>query len=731
MTRILRVGTSVDIAVGPYVDRSDGFSAIAIATAGITPGNALRIKKNGQAWVSACSEVWRQEDAGGWFYEVRLTAGDVDTLGHLMWTNYVIGSAMPVWHDFHIVTTAAYNLHFNYPNQIDGDRLCVDTVQFSHVTAVPQPTSAAPFLPSDIIVWNHSSVTSMPGDYTAQQKANVVAWSGVTVQAITTVNPWIGSDMVVASHVTVIPTPTTAAPYLPSDMLLWEHATANALIAGRVDANVGAMQADTITNAALADATEIKANVVAWGAVTVQAITTANLNIPADVVVWEHLTANALIAGRVDANVGAMQADTITNAALADATQIKADVVAWSGVTVQAITTANPYPSIDLVLWAHSSVSAMPGGSPVVSGIVNANVVAWTGVTLEAITTAIPFVKSDVVVWAHSSVSAMPGGSPVVTGIVRTDVVSWTGVTIVDAITTAIPFVKSDVVVWAHSTVSAMPGGSPVVTGIVRADVVSWTGVTVVDAITTALPFVKSDIVVWAHSTVSAMPGGSPVVAGIVRADVVAWTAVTILPAITTALPYVRSNVLAWNESTPVSAMPPGTVTVGSVNVNSWAGTSVAAVVTAGWPQVEVASYAAGESPLQPTVAGRTLDVTTGGEGGVDWANIGTPGSTQNLSATTIGVIGAAGISSGSFAAGAIDSNALAASAVDEILDDALESTITVRQALRIMLAATAGKLSGAATTNVLIRDFLDTKNRIDAIVDANGNRTTVTLDGT
>ena len=40
--------------------------------------------------------------------------------------------------------------------------------------------------------------------------------------------------------------------------------------------------------------------------------------------------------------------------------------------------------------------------------------------------------------------------------------------------------------------------------------------------------------------------------------------------------------------------------------------------------------------PLIPTVAGRTLDVSAGGEAGLDWANIGTPGSTVGLSATTV-----------------------------------------------------------------------------------------------
>lgn len=39
---------------------------------------------------------------------------------------------------------------------------------------------------------------------------------------------------------------------------------------------------------------------------------------------------------------------------------------------------------------------------------------------------------------------------------------------------------------------------------------------------------------------------------------------------------------------------------------------------------------------LYPTTAGRTLDVSSGGEAGIDWANVGSPTTTQNLSATSI-----------------------------------------------------------------------------------------------
>jgi hypothetical protein len=68
----------------------------------------------------------------------------------------------------------------------------------------------------------------------------------------------------------------------------------------------------------------------------------------------------------------------------------------------------------------------------------------------------------------------------------------------------------------------------------------------------------------------------------------------------------------------------------------------------------------------------------------------------------------------------------------DALLDrtDAIEVGATPRQSLRLMLAALAGKLSGAATNTVTIRNAVaDSKNRITATVDANGNRTAVATD--
>ena len=62
--------------------------------------------------------------------------------------------------------------------------------------------------------------------------------------------------------------------------------------------------------------------------------------------------------------------------------------------------------------------------------------------------------------------------------------------------------------------------------------------------------------------------------------------------------------------------------------------------------------------------------------------------------------------------------------------ENALEGSMTAEQMMRIFLSAMGNKLSGAETTNMLFRDLADSKNRINATVDANGNRSSVTLDG-
>ena len=90
------------------------------------------------------------------------------------------------------------------------------------------------------------------------------------------------------------------------------------------------------------------------------------------------------------------------------------------------------------------------------------------------------------------------------------------------------------------------------------------------------------------------------------------------------------------------------------------------------------------------------------------------------------------GLVAGGTAAARVAS-ASSASAVEvalELLDNQyLEPGITVRNGLRLILAALAGKVAGADTDTVTIRNPADTVTRITATVDQYGNRLVVTYD--
>ena len=125
-----------------------------------------------------------------------------------------------------------------------------------------------------------------------------------------------------------------------------------ALVAGRMDASVGVMQADTVTSAALAASavTEIQS-----GLATSAAQTTAQSELDD---IQSRLPA-ALVAGRMDASVGAMQADTVTSAALAASavTEIQAGLSTLTDVQVKAqIIEAL---SVDIL----AEISTIPGAS--------------------------------------------------------------------------------------------------------------------------------------------------------------------------------------------------------------------------------------------------------------------------------------------------------------------------------------------------------------------------------
>lgn len=95
-------------------------------------------------------------------------------------------------------------------------------------------------------------------------------------------------------------------------------------------------------------------------------------------------------------------------------------------------------------------------------------------------------------------------------------------------------------------------------------------------------------------------------------------------------------STVQWNGGT----IPAVNVTgVPLVDAKYLLGTIFSTPTVAGIPNVNAKTWndlATVALPLIPTVAGRTLDVSAGGEAGVDWANVGSPTTVVGLSGTTI-----------------------------------------------------------------------------------------------
>lgn len=65
----------------------------------------------------------------------------------------------------------------------------------------------------------------------------------------------------------------------------------------------------------------------------------------------------------------------------------------------------------------------------------------------------------------------------------------------------------------------------------------------------------------------------------------------------------------------------------------------------------------------------------------------------------------------------------------DAVWDEAVDGAVTARQTLRLANSANGAKASGGGTATFVLRDLADTKDRVTATVDANGNRSAVTRD--
>ena len=104
MALLLKQSTAVDIALGPFLDDTDGKTAETALT--ITQPD-IRLKKNGGAWAQKNAAQTLSHEEAGW-YEVSLDATDTNTLGILVVAVHETG-ALPVWEKFMVVPANVYD----------------------------------------------------------------------------------------------------------------------------------------------------------------------------------------------------------------------------------------------------------------------------------------------------------------------------------------------------------------------------------------------------------------------------------------------------------------------------------------------------------------------------------------------------------------------------------------------------------------------------------------------
>lgn len=140
---------------------------------------------------------------------------------------------------------------------------------------------------------------------------------------------------------------------------------------------------------------------------------------------------------------------------------------------------------------------------------------------------------------------------------------------------------------------------------------------------------------------------------------------------------------------------------------------------------------------LQPTTAGRTLDVTATGAAGIDWSNVENPTTALNLSATNIdvdqvvaSVSGAVGSVTGNVGGNVVGSVASVTGSVASVTNKVTPidvDGVTFDSAMTAMMAAILGVASVAgATVTFYKRD--GTTGKVEVTVDTSGVRLTSTF---
>lgn len=286
----LKQSTAAEIALGPFVDSTDGFTA----ETGLTITQAeVRLKKTSADWAQKNEATSLVHEENG-YYRCLLDATDTNTLGILEVAVNESG-ALPVWKSFEVVAANIFDSLIGGGDILDASvtqlagvaQSLTDLKDFADDGYDPATNKVQGVVLVDTLT-TYTGNTPQTGDAFARLGAPAGASVSADVAAAK-----------VDTAAILVDTGTTLDGRIPA-----------ALVGGRMDSSVGAMAANTMTAAAAAAdlTTELQAGLATSAALaTVQSDTDdIQTRLPA-----------VLVGGRIDSSVGAMAANTLTASALA------------------------------------------------------------------------------------------------------------------------------------------------------------------------------------------------------------------------------------------------------------------------------------------------------------------------------------------------------------------------------------------------------------------------------
>jgi hypothetical protein len=750
----IQANTQVIVIVGPFVDVTDGFTP----ETGITLGAAdeAELLKHGSSTVVDISgATWAAVTSCDGYYALTLTTSHTDTEGLITVVVQDDSVCLPVKMTWQVIAQAAF------ASLITAKDAGFMDVNIKTIGRTDTQETEASNLESACS--NYSATRGLAGTALPAAAADAAGGLPISDAGGLDLDAQIGTDI----DAILVDTGTTLDGRIPA-----------ALVGGRIDASVGAMANNVVTAAAVAtgaiDADAIADNAIDAGAIADGSLTAAKFadsfltaaKIATDAITADKIAANAIGASElatdaideINATVDTALADIHLDHLLAVdydpaskpgvSTALLNEIVENDGgvsrFTVNALEnapsgTGASAETIADAVWDELSTGHTDAGK--------AGARMWTDVAAILADTG-----TDGVVLANDAVSAAKlaadAGTEIGTAVwataartltAATNITSTGGTTVpqtgdsyarigaAGASLTAVPWnaawdaeVQSEV---ADALDVAIPG-SPTANSINQR-------VAAIDDLTQAGG--SGDLAAILTDTGTTLDGRIPaaLVSGRMSADVGSISGdataadnleaacdgntynvgggAVVAASVTGAVGSVTGNV----GGNVVGSVGSVTGAVGSVTGN--VGGSVASVTGA------VGSVTGNVGGSVASVTGAVGSVT-GNVGGSVASVTGAVGSvTGNVGGNVVGSVGSIG-------SGGIAAASLTAAAIDAIIDEPIEGSITLRQALRVVLAALGGKLSGAGTTTITVRDANDTANRIVATVDADGNRSAVTL---